>query len=159
MKKLKRGDFLPDEDHVMRHVPWQRLRKDGDGNVLGILAEAFALRPENPLRPAEESLSVNWLEYFEGTHAERATQCIQNLRVAKEIKKSSKCAFGIGKIGLIKEVGNKYKAPIRIVYAPTKPDNLSHSAIHKLHSDDLSLLDAIASEAFCELVHNVDIAE
>jgi hypothetical protein len=28
---------LPDEDHVMRYVPWKKLRRDEDDNVLGFL--------------------------------------------------------------------------------------------------------------------------
>jgi hypothetical protein len=51
---------LPDEDHVMRYVSWARLRRDEDDNILGFLGAAFQLRPD------EESLSVNWLEYFDG---------------------------------------------------------------------------------------------
>ena len=51
---------LPDEHHVMRYVPWTRLRKDEDDNVLGFLGDAFKLKPN------EDHLSVNWLEYFDG---------------------------------------------------------------------------------------------
>jgi len=56
---------LPDEDHVMRFVPWGRLRKDEDDNVLGFLGDAFKLKPN------EDHLSVNWLEYFGGDEMRR----------------------------------------------------------------------------------------
>lgn len=51
---------LPDEHHVMRYVPWGRLRRDGDDDsiVLGFLPQAFQLRPD------EEYLSVTWVEFY-----------------------------------------------------------------------------------------------
>jgi hypothetical protein len=55
-----KGKNLPDEDHVVRYVPWGRLRRDEDENVLGFLPQAFQLRQE------EDYLSVNWLQYYDG---------------------------------------------------------------------------------------------
>jgi hypothetical protein len=34
MNKGGKGKNLPDEDEVIRYVPWTRLRKDEDENVL-----------------------------------------------------------------------------------------------------------------------------
>lgn len=139
---------LPDEDHVIRHVSSSKLLKDGEGNILGFLAQAFALRPD------ETGLSVNWLEHFEGDHDARTRKSIQELRTVKDIRKKS--AFGIANVGKTKEICNKNKAFVKIVYAPR--DGIpSHSEIRQLPSDDLSLQEALATEAFCTLIRNADI--
>ena len=150
MSKIKTGAKLPDQDHVIRHVPWARLRKDEDDNILGFLPQAFALRP------IEDSISVNWLEYFDGDHATRTKKAIQGLRITKPI--GGKSAFGIGNVGNIKEICKKNGALVRIVYAPTN-GNPPHSAIRHLPRDDLSLLKALVTDAFCEFVLNADIAQ
>jgi hypothetical protein len=152
MKIINKGANLPDQDHVIRHVPWKRLRRDEDGNILGFLHEAFALRP------GEESLSVNWLEHFDGNHDARTKKSIQEIRAAKDISKKSQCAFGIGNVGNIKEICKKNDALVKIVYAPTR-DIPSHSEIRRLPRDDLSLLEALATDAFCELVRNAHVEE
>jgi hypothetical protein len=85
---------LPDSDHVMRYVPWRKLLRDGDDNVLGFLPEAFEL-------PNEEYLSVNWVEFFPDP-ATRIRDCIWDLR--KSRKTGAKSAFAVGNVGRIKEV-------------------------------------------------------
>ena len=132
----------------MRHVSSQRLRRDEDGNILGFLPQAFALRP------GEESLSVSWLEISDGDQNTRIKKIIWELRAAKGIGKTS--AFGIGNVGNIKSICKNNSAIVKIVYAPTK--NIpSHSDIRHLPKDNLSLLQALATDAFCELVRNADI--
>lgn len=152
MPAFKRGKNLPNECHVIRHVPFQRLRRDGDDNVIGFLPEAFQLRPE------ELSLSVNLLEYCEGSRSEQVAHTVRSLRTAKHIKPSTKCAFGIGNVGVIADVASKYTSQVRIVFAPTAGIP-SHSEIRKLPRDDFELLDALAADAFLEIVHNVDVSE
>ena len=141
---------LPDKDHVIRHVSWTKLRRDEDGNILGFLPHAFALRP------GEESLSVNWLEISDGDQNTRIKKTIWELRAANDIGKKS--AFGIGNVGNIKSICKNKTVTVKIVYAPTK--NIpSHSDIRHLPKDNLSLLQALATDAFCELVRNADIEE
>ena len=48
------GDAVPDDDHVARYCPYGRLALDGQPT-----ATAFELKPD------EETLSVNWLEFFD----------------------------------------------------------------------------------------------
>jgi hypothetical protein len=139
---------LPDEDHVMRYVSWARLRRDEDDNVLGFLGEAFQLRPK------EESLSVNWLEYFDGERDAKIHLSVKAFRGT--IMVGAKSAFGIGNVGKIKEICRTNGASVRIVYEPTD-DNPSHSGIRRLPRDDLSLLEALAADAFVELVQNTAI--
>ena len=77
---------LPDGDHVMRHVPFARLRKDEDGNIVGFLPDAFALRPD------EKELSVNWLEHFRGTHKKNIHSSVEIFRKTRDV--GGKSAFG-----------------------------------------------------------------
>jgi hypothetical protein len=138
---------LPNEDHVMRYVPWGKLRRDGDDNVLGFLAEAFKLRPD------ETYLSVNWLEHFEfeGDREAQIQASVKTFR--KTLNVGAKSAFGIGNVARIKEVCSARDVDVRIVYEP-KDENQSHSAIRRLPRDDAMLLDALAADAFVELIHN-----
>lgn len=146
----KKGFSLPDTDHVMRHVPSSRLRRDENDNIMGFLPQAFELRP------GEKSLSVNWLEFFDGDHNVRIKKAIHDLRAAKNI--GTKSAFGIGRVDNIKTTCGKSQATVKIVYAPTK-DNYSHSEIRRIPRDNLFLPEALATEAFVDLVRNLDIEE
>ena len=139
---------LPDNDHVMRYVPWGKLRRDEDDKVLGFLGEAFNLRPN------EDSLSVNWLEYFNGDREAQIQASVITFR--RTITVGTKSAFGVGNVAKIKGVCRSRGATVRIVYEPTD-DNPSHSGIRRLPRDDAILLDALAADAFVELVHNTAI--
>lgn len=147
-KKLHKGMKLPPKDHVARHVPWVRLRKDENDNVLGLLPQAFQLRA------GEVGLSVNWLEYYSGDHKARIQAVINNLRANLNIRPRS--AFGIGNVGALDAYCNENGTPLRIVYAPTEGIP-SHALIKDLHQDDLAILSLIAENVFKELVHNKDI--
>jgi len=145
---ISRGSNLPDEDHVMRYVPWSRLRKDEDENVIGILPQAFALKEE------EQTLSLNWLEYFSGDRDQRIRDSVSMFR--RGMRVGAKSGYGVGNVGQIKEVCESYGARVRIVYEP-EADNLSHSEIRRLPRDDLSLLDALAAQAFVDLVRDAEV--
>jgi len=141
---------LPNEHHVMRYVPWGKLRRDGDDNVLGFLGEAFKLRPD------ETYLSINWLEYFE-FEGDREAQIQASVKTFRRtLKVGAKSAFGLGNVSRIKQVCRSRDVNVRIVYEP-KDDNKSHSAIRRLPQDDAMLLDALAADAFVELIHNTAI--
>jgi hypothetical protein len=139
---------LPDQDRVMRHVPWKKLRRDGDDNVLGFLPTAFELRPD------EDSLSVNWIEYFPDP-ATRVRDCIWAMRRAR--KAGGQSAFAIGNVGKIKDTCLKQGYRVRIVHEPNDNEP-AHSAIRRLPRDDLTLLAALADDAFVEMVRNTDIS-
>jgi hypothetical protein len=139
---------LPNEDHVMRYVSWTKLRRDERDNVLGFLGEAFKRKPD------EDSLSVNWLEHFDGDREAQIQASVRTFR--RTITVGTKSAFGIGNVGKIKEVCRDRGASVRIVYEPTD-DNKSHSGIRRLPRDDSILLDALAADAFAELIHNTAI--
>jgi hypothetical protein len=68
----------------------------------------------------------------------------------------TKSAFGIGNVARIKEVCRARGASVRIVYEP-EDDNPSHAGIRRLPRDDVILLDALAADAFLEMIHNAAI--
>ena len=132
----------------MRHVPWGKLRRDEDDNVLGFLPQAFELRPE------EEYLSVSWVEYY-SEPTTKVRDAIWGVRQARTV--GTKSAFAIGNVGRIKEtcltVGN---ARVRIVPEPLE-NWPAHAGIRRFPRDDLDLLEALAAEAFTEMVLNQDV--
>jgi hypothetical protein len=148
MSNINRGMVLPDPNHVVRHVPWNKLQRDEHDNVVGFLPQAFALR-EN-----EDGLSVNWIEHFEGCHEERIVKTIQEIRKAINVKPKS--AFGVSKVGAIKQTCRNAPKAIKIVYWPND-NNVTHSLIRHLPMDDISLLDELSREAFNILIRNSDI--
>ncbi len=147
-KKIGKGQKLPATDHVARHVPWQRLRKDEDDNVLGVLPEAFRLRS------GELGMSVNWLEYYPGDHQARLAGVIGNLRVILDIRPKS--AFAIGNVGALENCCKQSGSSVKIVYEPTK-GNPCHALVRDMNQDDLGLLDLLADEVFTEFVQNKDV--
>ncbi|MFZ0590093.1 MAG: hypothetical protein WAM39_06405 [Bryobacteraceae bacterium] len=150
MKKGGRGKNLPDEDHVMRYVPWTRLLKDEDENVLGFLPQAFQLRPE------EDYLSVNWLQYYDGNRDTQIRLSVWAIRDTFEKPLGAKSAFAIGNVAQVKKIFQACGSRVRIVHEPV-PKNPGHSGIRQLPRDDLTLLEALASDAFTERVNNIDI--
>lgn len=103
----------------MRYVPPSRLWRDPDDNVIGFLPAAFEHKP------GEMDLSVNWLEYFGGTHASNVQACIADVRGFLPAKKAK---FGVAKVTTVERLAQHSSKPVRIVYAPTD-NNLSHSEI------------------------------
>jgi len=138
---------LRNEDHVMRYVPWGKLRRDGDDNVIGFLPQAFQLRPGEP------SLSVNWLEFFPNPET-RVRDCVWAMRKVRSV--GAKSAFAIGNVGKIKDTCLKHGFSVRVVHEPKKCEP-AHSAIRRLPPDDLTLLAALAEDAFIEMIHNAQV--
>lgn len=138
---------LPDEDHVLRHVPWNRLRRDENDRVLGPLPQAFALRA------GEELLSVNWVEYFSNPDS-RLRDTIWAMRKIRT--PGGKSAFAKGNVGQIKRTCLAHGTSVRIVREPSA-QNPSHAGIRRLPRDDLVLLAALAEEAFTDMIRNADI--
>ena len=147
---IKKGANIPDADHVMRYVSKNRLRRDESENIIGVLPQAFQLRPN------EDALSVTWIDHFVGDKATKIKESVHVLRKAIRVTETS--AFAIGNVGGIKEVCiGSGASGVRIVYAPSKT-NLAHSGIKKLPRDDAGLRAALAAEAFTELVKNSAVA-
>ena len=140
---------LPEKDHIMRYVPWSKLRRDGNDTVLGFLPQAFQLRE------GEEALSVNWVEYFPNP-ATRVHDCVRALRQARSAGKKS--AFGVGNVETIKQTCLDRGIKVRILHEP-KEGEPAHAGIRRLPRDDLTLLAALAEDAFIYLIRNADVPE
>lgn len=146
---------LPDQDHVMRYVPWTKLRRDEDENVVGFLPEAFQLRLDAETCSIEEYLSVNWIEYQNGAWVNRIRASVRAIRGARR-SVGGKSAYAIGNVGKIKEVCVSNGIKVRVVHEPEN-NNPAHSAIRRLPRDDLSLLAALADDVFTDIVRNADV--
>jgi hypothetical protein len=134
---IKRGNSLPEQDHIMRYVPRSRLRRDEDDNVLGILPQAFANRN------GEEFLSVNWLEYFKQDKTSNLRGCVDAQRATLDVGRN--CVYAVAVVDKVKLVCLKKQKPVRVVYQPTK-NNLAHSALHVQHNEDLNVMSELAFE-------------
>jgi len=144
---------IPNDNHVLRHVPLKKLFRDDEGNIHGLLPQAFELRPQD-----NKKLSVNWLEYFEeATHQDNIESTIKALRLSRGIKNSSNCAYGVGNIEAIKDTCKSHGATkVDVVHSGNK-GNKSHSSIIRLPEDDLSLMTSLAEEIFTEVINNKSI--
>jgi hypothetical protein len=90
----------------------------------------------------------------------RAGQSNKSFRVnvPQNDRRRDESAFGIGNVNKIKEVCRAYSASVRIVYEP-KDNNPAHAGIRRLPRDDFALLEALATNAFVDLVHNAAIPQ
>ena len=154
VRAIKKGNPLDDEDHVVRHVPYQRLARNSDDTAVGILAAALEVRPQD-----NHQLSVNWIEFYNGTHKDRIAATVRAFRASRAVEGSKvgqKSGFAVAKVGKVKQIGTDSDRRLRVVFSPSK-GNPSHSLIHPLHAEDTTLLETLANEAFTELVINSDI--
>jgi len=137
--------YIPDNDHVMRHVSYKRLLKDDDGSPIGgFFPEAFELKEE------EKGLSVNWLEYFKGTHQENIESSVRKFRETRDVKKSS--GFGIALVKKIQSICSEHGADKVRVVLDEEDNNKSHSSIIRLPRDNLDLLQSLAVSCFVDCV-------
>jgi hypothetical protein len=146
-----RGKNLPDDDHILRYVPWGRLLKDEDDNVLGFLPQAFQRRE------GEDYLSVNWVEFHDGDRDTQIRLSVWAIRESFDNPLGGKSAFALGIVNKVKEISERAGSRVRIVHEP-EPKNPAHSGIRRIPRDDLTLLEALAADAFAERVNNTDVA-
>lgn len=134
---------LPDGDHYVRVVPWTRVRKDADDNVLGVTAEAYRLRD------SEDGLSGNWLEYA-APGKDQKTQLRATLKLIRtERTVGSKARLAISKVGTLKQLCSKRKNKVRVVHAPVGK-NTAHAEIRRISRDDDELLELIATDGIVD---------
>ena len=144
---------LPAEHHIVRNASWSKLRKDENDNVIGVLGEAFKMRP------VDTYLSTTWLEYFPGERDSQIVAAVQAMR-ASNLNISRKSGFAIGNVGRIEHTAaaseKAYK--LRILHEPA-PDNKAHAAVRRFPRDDIELFELLAIDAWSEVVLNSSIAE
>ncbi len=135
---------LPDEDSVLRHVNSQLMERDGNDVVVGVYPQAFMLRP------GEEYLSASWLEFFDGTRRERLVASIAAAAKARTVKASH--GFAIGNVGAVKDACAGFGQKIRVLHEPDGQPNPAYVAVRRFRSDDMQLLDLLASQAWSDWV-------
>jgi len=139
------SNYLRDEERVVRFVPWGKLRKDEDDNVLGPLPAAFELRED------EEYLSVTWCEFFAGTPDEQLRCAIEAIR-SSNLTVGAKARFAVGEVGPIKRVaeGRPNARKLRIIHEP-EDDNAAHVAVRHWPREDAELMDLLAASAWSNI--------
>lgn len=143
---MARKKKLPPHNHVMRYVSWNKLRKNENDEVIGVLGEAFKMRD------SDKSLSTTWLEYFLGSREEQITAAVRAVRASKlEVKPKS--GFAIGEVGAIQAdcAARNYK--VSIFHEP-EDDNEAHAAVRSLPRDDMELLEHLAIGAWADWILN-----
>jgi hypothetical protein len=143
--------YLPDDHHVVRYVPWAKLRKDEDDNVIGVYGIAFRLRDD------EEYLSATWMEFFPGTKGVCIQAAVNAIRASK-MSVSPKSGFAIGNVKTIKNTcaADKRKHKIRPIHERLD-DNHAHAALRGWPRDNEDLLNLIADDIWNETVLNKNI--
>ena len=108
---------LPDDDHFSRYCRPSAVARDGLP-----MAAAFELRP------GEDHLSVNWLEYLDAPDLNAAIESVRNTFRAK--------GFGLRRNGRFAALN------VRVVHLPVDDDE-SHSGVFGYTADDLAVAVAI----------------
>lgn len=133
---------LPSDDHVVRYVRSRLLRKDEDGNVLGVLPQSLEHK-EN-----ESYLSVTWLEHFVPEYEKALIEATTAIR--RQLTVKPKDGFATARVGEICDVSEFFDVKVRILHDPVPPENTGHSALRGLKDCSLELLDMLAAEAFTD---------
>jgi hypothetical protein len=146
-----KGQKLPFNDHILRYVPYSKLRRDEDDNVVGVLGTAFQLRD------GETYLSVTWVEYFDGPYEERVTQAVRAMR-RSALKTGAQSGFAVGNVGEVTKACATRNYSIRIVHEPSKA-NAAHTAVRRYPAVDDELLELLATDSWAKLIMNADMPD
>ncbi len=147
---------IPDSDHVLRFArPKKHLLCDGNGRVLGVEHTLFKLRMDEEFiakhGSPEKNLSVNYVEYFNGTDKEKLTQtvldyCNGSGASRKTLKKNY---FSKLNVGTFKDICKQHGAKVRIIHDASPNARIkSHGSINQLPQDNSFLLEDLCTLAF-----------
>jgi hypothetical protein len=146
--------YIDPKDDLMRCVPWGRLRKDENDDVVGIEASAFRLRTHGPA--IEEYLSAGWVQFFDGSLDDQIVHCVKAFRKSRS-PTSPKSGFAVGNVAAISAACETRGKKIRVIHEPTS-DNAAHVAVRQWPLDDDLLFEELARSIWARLVLNKDIA-
>ena len=137
------SEYLPENSHVLRYVPYSKTLRDEAGNVVGILGTAFQLRP----------IEV----YLSGSGALRSSlkAAVEKVR-ASDIDVKSKSAFAYGCVGDIGAACASEGRRIRFVHE-SADDNTSHAALRGWPADHTALMERLALLEWGRFVKNSDV--
>lgn len=129
-----KNKIIPDSNHVARYCKPTTVENDE------ILATAFLMRP------IDESLSVNWLEYFKLSTREKEISKIQDVYNIK-LNVSPKSRIAVVNIGQARKkvfFESDDRRNLLFKHDPSKGDP-SHSGIFNLKPDDEMIAELILS--------------
>ena len=133
---------LPDPDHLLRYVRKRSLiRKDGE--VLGVLADAFKLKDN------EVGLSAAWIEFHGGSADEQIAQ--SKTAFTKVLKIGPNDRFVRGQVRTIKGACFGFGCQVKIVRDP-EPNFPSHAQVMNFRDEKDELLELLATEAWAEIL-------
>jgi hypothetical protein len=142
---------IPDSDDVLRWIKKRLILRGHNEEFLGIDHEVFKLRSdpvflEKHKGVPEKSLSINWINYFQGAEIQRIKSVIEDYTGGLESKKISNNAyFSKINVGKLKSICLKHNAKVRVIHHQTK-NIKSHGEITQLPQDNSLLFDDL-----CEL--------
>ena len=102
------GDELPASDHVVRYVRGRDVSDEGMVN-----GAAFQLRPN------EDGLSVNWLEYFAGYGKEEQLEKVRSL---SRLQRSRSARYAELNVGATKRYISQVPESVRFVRKPLEAE-------------------------------------
>ncbi len=133
---------VPNDSHVMRYVRKRQLRRDENGNVLGILPQALELRE------GESYLSVTSLEHFDPQYERGFIQAAEAIRCELTVKGND--GFSTTEVGGFCDICERFDENVRVLHEPVNDENTGHVAIRRFPRDNLELFDLLASDAFVD---------
>ena len=141
---------IPDAHNILRHAKKKHLGWELDSN-----GKPLSIKTCYPdlfkLRQLEKALSVNWIEFFDGTEQERIEKTIKDFSSSYEVKKYD--AFAKFNVGEFKKICIEHSAKVRVIHEATKSIK-SHSSITQLPQDNALLLDDLCKVAYGALVRS-----
>jgi hypothetical protein len=142
---------LSDDQHVVRHVTNALIDWDDEsGAIKGIFPQAFELKKKD-----EGYLSACWREFFRGSKLDQLAGIAAFLGKTRNI--TQKQAFACGRVSDVKAACLEYGQKIRVTYEPDPEENLAYSAIRRYQSDNIELLELLATEAWSDITPSRDV--
>jgi hypothetical protein len=132
---------IPAEDHVVRYVRKRQLRTDSDGNVIGVLPDAFNRREH------EEYLSSTWLEHFSREYERGLSAAAAAISRQLEVKRRD--GFTVGNVGKVIEICESFDVRVRLLNEE-KPENTGYAAIRGIPREHLELFEMLAADVFTD---------
>lgn len=138
---------LSEANHIVRHCGSQVLIYEGE-RVVGVFPQAFQLRT------GEKYLSACWLEFFPGAKEDRIKAAAKATATTRSVK--PRHAFAVGNVGAIQDACGFFGQKVRILHEP-KRNNPAYTAVRNFRSDEVELLELLATDAWSDLVEVRDL--